>query len=86
MIPLTLVFVTEAHQPRRMRCCGRTRRKGHKAAGRPGHRWPELGRPRLDHVIEKQVLPQNVLGEIVFHVPPDGVDVVGAVLPVVKLH
>ena len=42
-------------------------------------------RPALNHVVEQQVLPQHVAGEVVLHVAPDGVDVVRAVLPIVEL-
>ena len=46
---------------------------------------PISGGAGLDHVIKEQVLAQNILGEIVFHFPPNRVDVVCPVLPVVEL-
>ena len=60
----------------------------------PGADCPECGAAAerhisggagLDHVIKEQVLAQNILGEIVFHFPPNRVDVVCPVLPVVEL-
>ena len=34
-------------------------------------------------MVHKQVIPKYIIGEVVVDVPPDGVDVVGPILPVV---
>ncbi len=46
----------------------------------------DISHTLLEDVIHQVVLSQYVLSEIVFHVAPDRVDMVGAVLDIVELN